>query len=418
MLRLLVIIPDRISDILEKGEYQPGYYNPGEVFDEVHLLTTTDDHPPLDLLQRTVGSARLFLHNHPDDLTLVGRRPEFLTERRLRKWAKPGVEIARRVAPHLIRCHGADWNTYLASRIKAELGIPYVVSLHINPDVNPVRRFVGPGPTPAQARRNRFYEHIEAAGLRNADLAMPVYRPILPYLHRIGAPRVEVCYNVLNTLHLREKTDYALHAPPRIVYVGRLFAEKNPAPIIRAVARLPGVALTIVGDGPIRGDLESLTEELSVADRVRFLPAVANDALCALLAEQDIFAVHSEYWEISKSVLEALLTGLPVVINRRSGEPVPELEGDFALKVEPTEEGYLAALRHLLEDDAARAALGGRAFAHARAAWAPAITEAKVAEIYRRLLETCGSHPDRLHCISSRAKSMPDDLTPDGTDNG
>jgi glycosyltransferase involved in cell wall biosynthesis len=384
--RLLVIVPDRISDILVKGEYQPGYYNPGEVFDEVHILTTTDDRPPLEQLQRTVGAARLFVHNLPDDLTLVGRRPEFLTEYRLRKWAKGGVEIARRIGPSLVRCHGADWNTYLASRIKAELGVPYVVSLHINPDVNPVRRFIRSNLNPAEARHNRFYEHIEATGLRNADLVMPVYKPIVPYLQRLGVSRVEVCYNVLNRLHLRKKTDYALHRPARVVYVGRLFDEKNPGNIIRAVARLSEAELTVVGDGPILGALQDLTKQLDIQGRVRFLPAVANDALCELLAEQDIFAVHTEYWEISKSVLEALLTGLPVVINRRTGEPVPELEGDFVMKVNNTEAEYLTALEHLLRDHEARAALGRRAFAHAQAHWAPEITEAKYASIYRRFL--------------------------------
>jgi glycosyltransferase involved in cell wall biosynthesis len=388
--RLLVIVPDRISDILIKGEYQPGYYNPGEVFDEVHILTTTDDCPSLEQLQRTVGSARLFVHNLPDDLTLVGRRPEFLTDYRLRKWAKAGVEIARRIGPALVRCHGSDWNTYLASRIKAELGIPYVVSLHINPDVNPVRRFSRPDLSPAEARHNRFYEHIEKTALRNADLVMPVYKPIVPYLQRLKVSRVEVCYNVLNLLHMRQKMDYALHQPARIIYVGRLIDEKNPDNIIRAVARLPGVELIVVGDGPILGALQELTRQLGVAGRVRFLPAVANDALCELLAEQDIFAVHTEYWEISKSVLEALLTGLPVVINRRKGEPVPELEGDFVLKVNNTEAEYLAAFEHLLRDHDARAALGRRAFVHAQAHWAPEITEAKYASIYRKFLGVRG----------------------------
>ena len=390
MPRLLVIVPDRISDILIKGEYQPGYYNPGEVFNEVHILTTTDDCPSLGQLQRTVGSARLFVHNLPDDLSLVGRRPEFLTDYRLRKWAKPGVEIARRIGPVLVRCHGSDWNTYLASRIKAELNIPYVVSLHINPDVNPVRRFAKPDLSPEEARHNRFYEHVETTALRNADLVMPVYKPIVPYLQRLGVSRVEVCYNVLNRLHMRQKMDYALHQPARIIYVGRLIDEKNPDNIIRAVARLPEVELTVVGDGPILGALQELTRQLGVAGRVRFLPAVANDALCELLAEQDIFAVHTEYWEISKSVLEALLTGLPVVINRRNGEPVPELEGDFVLKVNNTEAEYLAAFEHLLRDNEARAALGCRAFAHARAHWAPEITEAKYASIYRKFLGARG----------------------------
>jgi len=40
---LLVIIPDRVTDILIKGEFQPLYYNPGNLFDEVHILMTNDD---------------------------------------------------------------------------------------------------------------------------------------------------------------------------------------------------------------------------------------------------------------------------------------------------------------------------------------------------------------------------------------
>lgn len=384
---LLVIIPDRLSDIISKGELQPDYYNPGRVFDDVHILMCNDDKPDRAALQYLVGDAKLALHNFPDDLTLVGRRPEFLTGVRLRRWAAKGVELARQIRPALIRCHGADWNTYLASRIKAELGVPYVVSLHINPDVNPVRRYVGNEITPTQLRHNNFYSYIEREGLRNADLVMPVYRPILPYLKRLGVERIEVCYNVLNSKHLRTKADYTPHSPVRIIYVGRLFEEKNPDNIMRALVRLPGVVFTIVGDGPIRPRLEQLAIDLGIADRVVFRPAVANDELCELLVEQDIFAVHTEYWEISKSVLEALLTGLPIVINRRRGEPVPELEGDFVRMVENTKEAYFQALNQLLTDHEGRAALGRRALAHARANWDPAITEARYAGIYRSFLE-------------------------------
>lgn len=384
---LLVIIPDRLSDIISKGELQPDYYNPGRVFDDVHILMCNDDKPDRAALRYLVGDAKLTLHNFPDDLTLVGRRPEFLTGFRLRRWAAKGVELVRQIRPALIRCHGADWNTYLASRIMAELGVPYVVSLHINPDVNPVRRYVGNEITPTQLRHNNFYSYIEREGLRNADLVMPVYRPILPYLKRLGVERIEVCYNVLNSKHLRTKADYTPHSPARVIYVGRLFEEKNPDNIMRALVRLPGVIFTIVGDGPIRSRLEQLAVDLGIADRVVFRPAVANDELCELLVAQDIFAVHTEYWEISKSVLEALLTGLPIVINRRLGEPVPELEGDFVRMVENSEEAYFRGLNQLLTDHEERAALGRRALAHARANWDPAITEARYAGIYRSFLK-------------------------------
>jgi len=350
MSSLLVIIPDRLSDIITKGELQPDYYNPGRVFDDVHILMCNDDKPNRMALQYLVGDARLNLLNMPDDLTLVGRRPELLTGYRLRRWAAKGVAMARQMRPALIRCHGADWNTYLASRIKAELGVPYVVSMHINPDVNPVRRYVDAQITSVQRRLNNFYSYVEREGLRNADLVMPVYSAILHYLKRLGVERVEVCYNVLNSKHLRVKSDYALHSPARIIYVGRLFEDKNPDNIIRALVRLPQAVLTVVGDGPIRPRLEQLVVELGISDLVIFRPAVANDELCELLAEQDVFAVHTEYWEISKSVLEALLTGLPVIINRRIGEPVPELDGDFVRMVENTEDAYFQALNRLLTD--------------------------------------------------------------------
>jgi hypothetical protein len=65
MTTLLVIVPDRISEILTKGEYPPRYYNPGELFDEVHILMTNDDTPDIFTLKRTVGRARLFIHNLP-----------------------------------------------------------------------------------------------------------------------------------------------------------------------------------------------------------------------------------------------------------------------------------------------------------------------------------------------------------------
>lgn len=386
MSRLLVILPDRISEIIGKGEFQPNYYNPGEVFDEVHLLLMNDDEPPIEAIQHTVGRARLYLHNYPDDLDLVARHNRLATPFRLRRWAKGGIEIARRIEPDLIRCHGVDWNAYLASRIETELGIPYVVSVHTNPDEAPVRRFKGPDLSAAERRQNAFYEYLEGTAVNRARLMMPVYQPSLPYLARKKAKRVEVCYNILDGENLREKTDYALAEPPQLLYVSRLLEKKNPANIIRAVASLPDIRYTIVGDGPIRPDLEKLVLELGAQDRIIFRPAIANAELCRMLPDFDLFVIHSDYFEISKSVLEALLTGLPIVMNRRTGTPVPELEDGLVRFVPDTVEGYAAAIRTLLDDHDARKTLGEKAFREARARYAPDVTERKVVGIYNDIL--------------------------------
>jgi len=378
--RLLVIIPDRLSDLIGKGEITDRYYNPGNLFSEVYILMTNDDRPNAAELQRTVGTAKLYLHNIPTGKRLfcvsLGWRPLLLG-----LWADKAVRLAEHVRPLLIRCHGAHLNAFAARRIQAKLGIPYVVSLHINPDED----MRGRASNWREYLVTRAQQQIERLSLQDADLVMPVYRPIVPYLERLGIRHYEVCYNVLNPEHLFRKDNYDLHDPVRIISVGRQFREKNPENLIRAVAKIRGTHLTIVGNGPYHDRLREVAQQESVTDRSEFIPALPNDELCRRLPDFDIFAVHTEYWELSKSVLEPLLTGLPVIINRRHGPDVPELTKDICLLVEDTVHGYRSALEGLISDDNFRERLGRAAYAHAQANWAPARTEEKFCEIYRWL---------------------------------
>ena len=115
-----------------------------------------------------------------------------------------------------------------------------------------------------------------------------------------------------------------------------------------------------------------------------------NDRLCAELSDYDIFSIRSDYFELSKSMLEALLTGMPVIINRRPGAPVPELSDDICLLVENSAASYRAALQRLAADDALRQHLGQAAFAHASERWAPEKTEPVFAQIYQEVLAARG----------------------------
>jgi hypothetical protein len=79
MKRLMIIVPDRISDLIGKGEITERYYNPGDYFEEVHLVVTNDDRPDPASVQKTVGRARPFVHNLPDSRSMflpsLGWRP-------------------------------------------------------------------------------------------------------------------------------------------------------------------------------------------------------------------------------------------------------------------------------------------------------------------------------------------------------
>jgi glycosyltransferase involved in cell wall biosynthesis/SAM-dependent methyltransferase len=381
---LLIIVPHSISGILEKGEVVERYYNPGNLFDRVDIVMTVEDDPDPALVAPMVGDAELQLHSVPipDGMfrRTLGFRPRLVAP-----WTDRIVAIAERADPALVRCYHAHVNALAARRIRERLGIPYVVSLHINPDEDIRGRAAGA----ADRLRLKAMESVERTGLRGADLVLPVYEPIVPYLERLGVRRYAVAYNVVGGRHLRPKEEYALHDPVRVISVGRLFGAKNPENLIRAVGEMrePEVELLIVGDGPLRAHLEEVAATAGAAGRVRFERAVPNAELCAMLPEQDVFATHSDHWEISKAILEPLLTGLPVVLNHRRGHAVPELQDGPLLFVEDTVAGYRTALERLLRDDGLREQLGRLASHEAQARWAPERTEARFVELYRQVID-------------------------------
>jgi glycosyltransferase involved in cell wall biosynthesis len=379
--RLMVMPAAAISGWITKGEVVDRYYNPGDLFDEVHLVFDNDDRPDPVALQRLVGRARPFVHNIAPPphfgIRTLGWRPWLLSG-----WTDRVAKLAGVIRPDLVRCHGAQLHAFAAAHLRRSLGIPYAVSLHINP-ADEVR---GLKPGSRDWLYYRLRERMTRVGLRNADVVLPVYMPIVPYLKKIGVRRYRVAYNVLNHACIVPKASYRLHNPVRIVSVGRQFDAKNPDNLIRAVARIDGATLQFFGDGPLHDYLRRVAEEVGAKDRISFERAVPNDVLCRHLAEADIFAVHSDYGELSKAVIEPLLTGLPVICNRKRLLPVPELTSNICVLVENTVEGYETALRHLISDDHAREMLGKSAFAHAWENWAPERSEARFASIYRHLL--------------------------------
>ena len=385
---LILIFSEIVSEWIAKGEVIDRYLNPGDLFGELHVVLTNRDELDPEAVRRLAGRAKVTVHNFPlprrSMIRTAGWRPQLL-----KRWAGPIVDLAEQVRPSLVRTHGARHNALAASEIKRRLGIPYVVSLHVNPDAD-VRGRKLPW---AERVQEEAIRGVQRYTLRRADLVLPVYEPIVPYLERLGVTRYEVAYNVINVSSLREKDDYALADPARIVSVGRQFEAKNPEQLIRAVASMPDARLTLIGGGPLNAHLRQLAASLEGGERIEFHTALSNDEVCARLAASDVFATHTEYWEISKAVLEALLTGLPVVLNERSGPPVPELAGGLCVVTDDTPEAWRATLEELLGDHEHRERLGRNAREHARSRWHPEQTEARFVELYERVM--AGAAPRR-----------------------
>ena len=94
----------------------------------------------------------------------------------------------------------------------------------------------------------------------------------------------------------------------------------------RIAAARPDAAFVVVGDGPLRGELEARAAALGLAGRVRFVGL--QDDVCPFLAVFDVFLTSSEFEGLPLALLEAMAAGVPVVATRVGG--VPEVVRDPA----------------------------------------------------------------------------------------
>ncbi len=102
----------------------------------------------------------------------------------------------------------------------------------------------------------------------------------------------------------------------RIIFVGSLTAEKQIDVILKALTKLDpalDVSLDIVGGGDQRKNLETLTRDLDLADRVTFHGRVTDEKLRALYSRASVFAIASIAELQSIATMEAMASALPIV---------------------------------------------------------------------------------------------------------
>ncbi|MBZ0252630.1 MAG: glycosyltransferase family 4 protein, partial [Candidatus Methylomirabilis sp.] len=152
-----------------------------------------------------------------------------------------------------------------------------------------------------------------------------------------------------------------------VLFTGRLAEGKGIETLIRAMARVKPIRLRIVGDGPLRADLEAVKKEAG-ADNVEFAGWIDGDAFFDAVRAARFVVVPSEWWEIFGIVaIEAFACGKPVIAARSGGLTEVVDEGETGALYEPGDADALAAAIEKMHGDAAGLREMGR-LARARAA--------------------------------------------------
>ncbi len=160
--------------------------------------------------------------------------------------------------------------------------------------------------------------------------------------------------------------------------VGRMVAKKAPQQTASAFAQAagldPALRLTMVGDGPLLGEVRELVERLGIGDRIDLVGAQDNPRVLELMEASDIFVQHSvvdpdtgDEEGMPVAILEAMARSLPVVSTRHAGIPeAVEDEGSGLLVDEGDVAGMATAIGRLAEDPQLRVRMGARGYEIAR----------------------------------------------------
>ena len=288
------------------------------------------------------------------------------------------LRIFREWRPAVVHSHGYRADV-LAGPAAGVLGLPRVSTFH---------GFTGGG------WKNRLYEYLQIRAARRCDAAIAVSAPIRVRLlaSRVSPARVHLIPNALARREAvldRTAARAVLGLDPTatvIGWVGRLSPEKGPDILLRAIPHLadPAWRVSMIGDGPLRAQLQELVDQLGLADRVSWHGLIPDAARC--YAAFDCLVLSSRTEGTPIVLLEAMAGGIPVIATRVGGVPDVVRE-DEALLVAPDDPAALAAaVGTALADRAGARGRAARAATRVAGDYAPGPWLDRHAELYRSIL--------------------------------
>ncbi len=135
-----------------------------------------------------------------------------------------------------------------------------------------------------------------------------------------------------------------------IAFVGSFNDRKNPQSLLRALAAMPGLELTMQGRGPLEAELRELASELGIADRVGFAPFLGHrkhvGAVIDVMRSAELLCLPSRSEAFALVIIEALAAGTPVA---GYGPTLVEIRDRLGIDIgepifDPTPENVAAAI--------------------------------------------------------------------------
>lgn len=237
----------------------------------------------------------------------------------------PGLRLISRWKPDVMHVHFAVPSGALALPLSILTGVPYILTAHLG-DV--------PGGVPDKTERwFKWVFPFTPPIWRAAKKVFSVGEFTRGLVWKSYAIEAPVIPNGVD-LDLLNPGEIKLGEPPRIMFAGRFVMQKNPLQVVRALSQIKDIPwhCVMVGDGPLRKDVEREINEHGLIDRFTLTGWITPDEVIGWFARSDILFMPSLSEGLPVVGVQAVAMGLAVVASRVGG---------FIDLVEPDFNGFL-----------------------------------------------------------------------------
>ncbi len=301
-MKLCVFPNDPLKSYFEKGEIKERYYNPENIFDEIHVISLVESDIEESESQILFGNAKIKIHS-------IGKIGIKTRKNNVDKI----LQLVNEIKPDIIRAYNPYIEGWLAATCAKKLQIPFYLSLHTQYDFN--RKI---------ARKNNLKKYfalkytekfIEPFVLENADKITVVYKIIEPYVQKYSSKNVEVLHNKIDLERFSNGIKKESFPNSLIISVGSLISVKNHQCLIDAMKNIDA-HLLIIGNGDLYEDLQESIKKQNLNNKITILKSVNHNEIQNYYKSAEIFALayNPEVESLPMPVIEAMASGLPVVI--------------------------------------------------------------------------------------------------------
>lgn len=242
------------------------------------------------------------------------------------RYAMVAAQVAKDLEGQFDVIHAHDWLTYFAGiAAKRVSGKPLVVHMHAT-------EFDRSG-----ENINRRVYAIEKAGMQAADRVIAVSeltRRIVIGKYGIPAEKVVTVHNAVRFGESEDAVPERAVKDKVVTFLGRITYQKGPDYFVEAAAkvlqRVPDVRFVMAGSGDLMNHVVRRVAQLGIADRFHFTGFLKGGEVQRMFRLSDVYVMPSVSEPFGISPLEAVRSGVPVIISRQSG--VAEVL-DYAIKV-------------------------------------------------------------------------------------